>query len=85
VLLLSECLLLLISLSTQSGNFWIHPPVQSTDSGASRSSGRGGACRSFIKISLYYLPYSETYFIVILVKLPVLRPDFFLKLTSEIM
>jgi hypothetical protein len=25
VLLLNECLLLFISLSTQSGNFWIHP------------------------------------------------------------
>jgi hypothetical protein len=25
VLLLKECLLLFISLSTQSGNFWIHP------------------------------------------------------------
>jgi hypothetical protein len=28
MLLLNECLLLLfISLSTQSGNFWIHPPI----------------------------------------------------------
>jgi hypothetical protein len=27
VLLLNECLLLLISLSTQSGNFWIHPRI----------------------------------------------------------
>jgi hypothetical protein len=28
VLLLNECLLLLISLSTQSGNFWIHSRIQ---------------------------------------------------------
>jgi hypothetical protein len=27
VLLLKECLLLFISLSTQSGNFWIHPRI----------------------------------------------------------
>jgi hypothetical protein len=28
VLLLNECLLLFISLSTQSGNFWIHPRIR---------------------------------------------------------
>jgi hypothetical protein len=27
VLLLNDCLLLFISLSTQSGNFWIHPRI----------------------------------------------------------
>jgi hypothetical protein len=34
VLLLNECLLLFISLSTQSGNFWIHPPITFAAEGA---------------------------------------------------
>jgi hypothetical protein len=30
MMLLNECLLLFISLSTQSGNFWIHPHISGT-------------------------------------------------------
>jgi hypothetical protein len=41
VLLLNECLLLFISLSTQSGNFWIQPRLRALDSAATAGASIG--------------------------------------------
>jgi hypothetical protein len=43
-----ECLLLYISLSTQSGNFWLHPRKCSTDSGSALPAHKDARLRSSV-------------------------------------
>jgi hypothetical protein len=64
VLLLNECLLLFISLSTQSGNFWIHPRIWyawrrwETHRGFSRKTLREGTIKERPKLlRADYHPY----------------------------
>jgi hypothetical protein len=52
VLLLNECLLLFISLSTQSGNFWIHPRTSvllGKDSSAAEWKRHGAVNEKFLE------------------------------------